>query len=76
MYKQKGDEQLLKIPEIKTRLHSAPVYNLYKPNNERAMSNVFYSGGIEWNKLTAKERNLDFDAFKQLQKSILLTVFK
>ena len=46
MYKQKENIQLLKKPEIRTRLHTAPVFYTYKPNNEKARANVFNRGAI------------------------------
>ena len=42
MYKQKDNIQLLKMPEIRTRLHNAPVFYTYKPNNEKARANIFH----------------------------------
>ena len=33
--------------ECKTRLHMAPVFWYYKPNNEKAKLNVIYRGAIE-----------------------------
>ena len=75
MHKCKHNDQLLKTQEIRTRLHNATVFYTYKPNNEKARSNVFYRGAIEWNKLPANNRNLDIDDFKQLQKKHLRNCF-
>ena len=74
MHKQKHDEELLKIPGIITRLHSAPVFDTYKPYNEKARSNVLYRGAIEWNNLAPNDTNLELDDFKQYQKGILLKI--
>ena len=67
MHKLKDCDMLLKKPNIVTRLHQAPVFGYYKPNNERVRQNVFYRGGLAWNSLQANERNLAFSDFKQQQ---------
>ena len=76
MHKERENEGLLKIQEIRTRLHNAPVFYTYKPRNEKTRSNVLYRGAIEWNKLTANNRNLDLDEFKQLQKKHLINCYR
>ena len=52
MHKQKYIESLLNKSALRTRLHMAPVFWYYKPNNEKARQNVIYRGAIEWNALT------------------------
>ena len=42
MHKQSHIEELLKKSCIKTRLHKAQVFKLYKPNNEKVKQNVLY----------------------------------
>ena len=64
MHKQLKNEELLKKPNIHTRLHQAPVFKLYKPNNEKARQNIIYRGALLWNSLPADNRNSDFKAFK------------
>ena len=65
MHRLKNCDNLLKKRNIATRLHQAPVFWCYKPNNEKARLNVFYRGAISWNGLLANERNLDFNEFKK-----------
>ena len=69
MHKQKKNANLLKPKAVNTRLHDAPVFNTYKPNNEKAKCNVIYKGAIKWNKLNSISRNLDFSDFKTSQKN-------
>ena len=45
-------------PVRQSRLHMAPVFWHYKPNNEKARKNVIYRGAIEWNSLLADTRNI------------------
>ena len=40
MNKENTNQSLLKLPKKQTRLHTAPVFNTYKPNNEKARANV------------------------------------
>ena len=68
MSKEKTNQNLLKFTRIQTRLHLAPVFNTYKPNNEEARANIIYRGAIEWNSLPAVERNLNLAEFKTKQK--------
>ena len=75
MHKQKDNELMLKKPAIITRLHMAPVFWHYKPNNEKVRKNVIYRGAIEWNFLNTITRNLDFSEFKLLQKRELAVTF-
>ena len=46
MHKQSLNTDLLKQIEVRTRLHDAPVFKTYKPNNEKACQNVMYRGAI------------------------------
>ena len=64
MHKQSKNEDLLKQANIATRLHQAPVFKIYKPNNEKARQNILYRGALEWNVLPSKDRNSDFKVFK------------
>ena len=66
MHKQTSKFDLLKKPNRCTRLHNAPVFDTYKPNNEEVKSNVLYRGAISWNKLPASERNMEFKEFKKI----------
>ena len=72
MHQHKNCDNLLKKTHIATRLHQAPVFWYYKPNNERVCLNVFYRGALAWNNLQAKERNLDFKEFKKTKSRELL----
>ena len=76
MSKEKTNQNLLKFTRIKTRLHLAPVFNTYKPNNEKARANVIYRGAIEWNNLPSIERNLNLDEFKVKQKRKQQLIYK
>ena len=76
MSKEKTNQNLLKLARIKTRLHLAPVFNTYKPNNEKARANVIYRGAIEWNNLPSIERNLNLDEFKVKQKRKQQLIYK
>ena len=71
MHKQKDNTSLLKTKTRNTRLHVAPVFNTYKPNNEKVQNNILYRGAIEWNALGLNIRNLDFKDAKWLQKKHL-----
>ena len=51
MRKQKSNEKLLKQNTRNTRMHAAPVFVKYKPNNEKVKNNILYRGAIEWNAL-------------------------
>ena len=71
MHKQKTNNSLLKQKAVNTRLHDAPVFNTYKPNNEKVKNNLLYKGAIKWNELASAHRNLDFKDFKTLKKKAL-----
>ena len=47
MHKQTNND-LLKKANIHTRLHQAPVFKMYKPNNEKARQNILYRGTCLW----------------------------
>ena len=64
MHKQTQNIDLLKMTKIETRLHAAPVFRTYKPNNEKALLNVMYRGAITWNALPFVDRNKKFNDFK------------
>ena len=66
MHKQTKNIDLIKKTNVRTRLHQAPVFQTYKPNNEKARQNILYRGACLWNELPANDRNLDFKAFKSL----------
>ena len=66
MHKQTLNDELLKKANVHTRLHNAPVFKTYKPNNEKARLNVLYRGAIAWNELSANERNMEFKEFKAM----------
>ena len=72
MHKQTGNQTLIKIRNVNTRLHEGPVFNTYKPNNEKSKANVLYHGAIEWNAIGADIRNLDYNHFKSHQKQKLV----
>ena len=42
MHKQCDKVELLKHSNVRTRLHKAPAFNTYKPNNEKALQNIYY----------------------------------
>ena len=69
MHKQTNKTEFLKKTNINTRLHRAPIFNTYKPNNEKALQNIMYRGACLWNSLPAIDRNLDFKAFKSKHKT-------
>ena len=69
MHKQSSKLSLLKKPKRCTRLHNAPVFNTYKPNNEKVKSNVLYRGAISWNNLPASDRNMEFKELKKICKT-------
>ena len=53
----------------------APVFWYYKPNNEKAKQNVMYRGALEWNTLSANDRNLEYTEFKLLQKREIVNIY-
>ena len=63
MHKQLYNRELLRQSKYNTRLHTAPVYKLYKPKNEKAKQNILYRGAMSWNALSAIHRNKEFVAF-------------
>ena len=63
MHKQSDNKELLKLSRINIRLHNAPVFLQYKPNNEKARMNVLYRGAQLWNGLPANKRNMSFKDF-------------
>ena len=64
MHKQSHKIELLKKANVRTRLHTAPVFSMYKPNNEKARQNVLYRGAYIWNSLPSGDRNSNFNDFK------------
>ena len=64
MHKQTNNKDIIKKTNVLTRLHQAPVFKTYKPNNEKARQNILYRGACLWNEQPANDRNLDFKAFK------------
>ena len=70
MHRFKNCEKMLKISNIQTRLHQAPVFWYYKPDNERVRLNVFYRGALAWNMLPANERNMSFKDFKKAKSKL------
>ena len=64
MHKQNENGNLLKTSDIATRLHSAPVFWQYKPDNEKVRQNRLYRGANLWNGLPANIRNMNFNDFK------------
>ena len=73
MHKQSHKNDLLKQCNVRTRLHTAPVFKTYKPNNEKARQNVLYRGANAWNSLPSLDRNLNFNDFKAKIKRDKLT---
>ena len=76
MHKQTGNLSILKTKKVNTRLYSAPVFNTYKLNNEKAKANTLYRGAIAWNALDAKYRNMNFECFKSHQKQQLIISYQ
>ena len=70
MHKQIRNADIIKRTNVRTRLDQAPVFNTYKPNNEKARQNVLYRGANLWNILQANDRNLDFKGFKTKLKRV------
>ena len=64
MHKQTHKTELLVRTNVRTRLHTAPVFLTYKPNNEKARQNVLYRGANAWNLLPSSVKNRDFNDFK------------
>ena len=64
MHKQTCKSNLTKRTNIRTRLHCAPVFKTYKPDNEKSKQNVLYRGAIAWNALPSYDRNKTFTEFK------------
>ena len=64
MHKQSHKIELLKKANVRTRLHTAPVFSMYKPNKEKARQNVLYRGANIWNSLPSGDRNSNFNDFK------------
>ena len=47
MHQQTTNTQLIKKPTVRTRLHDAPVFKVYKPNYEKVKMNVLYCGAMD-----------------------------
>ena len=58
MYKQQNHIELITRRNIRSRLHDAIVFKLYKPSSEKSRQNVIYRGALEWNKLNKEQRLL------------------
>ena len=72
MYKQQSNVELINRRNIRTRLHDALVFKLYKPNSEKCRQNVIYRGALEWNKLNKEQRLLaTYKSFKSSQKKFM-----
>ena len=77
MYKQQGNTDLINRRNIRTRLHDAIVFNLYKPNSEKSRQNVIYRGALEWNKLGKEQKLLaNFKSFKSSQKRFMSDILR
>ena len=63
MHKQTDQKHLLKHKVVNTRLQNGPVFQTYKPNNEKAKLSVFYRGAINWNAMRA-DTGMSFKDFK------------
>ena len=69
MYKNKTNKKLLKVSNVATRLHDAPVFATLKPNCEKYKMNVYYNGAVVWNTLPVHVRNIEtYNIFKNTQK--------
>ena len=75
MHKLTDNQTLIRPKKVNTRLHDGPVFNTYKPNNEKSKSSVLYRGAFHWNTLDAKVRNYNFEQFKGYQKKELSTYY-
>ena len=75
MHKQTVNKTLIKTTNVNTRLHEGPVFDTYKPNNEKSKANVLYRGAIEWNATGADVRNLDYHHSKLHQKQVLVNCY-
>ena len=72
MYRQQNNIDLINRRNIRTRLHDAIVFKLYKPSSEKCRQNVIYRGALEWNKLNKEQRLLaNFKSFKSGQKKFM-----
>ena len=77
MYKQQTNIELINRRNIRTRLHDAIVFRLYKPNNEKSRQNVLYRDALEWNKLNKELRLLaTYNSFKNNQKMFMSTLLR
>ena len=77
MYKQQGNIDLINRRNIRTRLHDAIVFTLYKPNSEKSRRNVIYRGALEWNSLNKEQRLLaNFKSFKSSQKKFMSNLLR
>ena len=63
MQKKLYKKELLNISKVNTRLHQAPFYKLYKPNNKNAKLNILYRGAKAWNTLSLIHRNKEIVSF-------------
>ena len=74
MYKQQSNVELINRRNIRTRLHDAIVFKLYKPNSEKCRHNVVYRGALKWNKLDKELRlQANYKSFKSCQKCSRVT---
>ena len=76
MHRQSEHKHLLKDKTVNTRLQNGPVFQTFKPNNEKSKLSVFYRGAINWNTLKANTRNMSFKDFKLYQKKRLNECYK
>ena len=67
--RQKYNNYLLDIRDIRTRAHDAILYNTKQPRCEKYKHNIYYYSARLWNQLPVKERKIDdYDTFKNVQK--------
>ena len=69
MFRQKFNQHIVDIRNIRTRAHDAILFNTKLPKCERFKNNIFYYGALLWYQLPVKERRIDeYTAFKNVQK--------
>ena len=75
MYKRSQKGVYLVRPNVNTRIHQAPVFDIPKSDTKILDRSILLKGGSAWNSLTTQIRKTPtYDKFKSIQKTWLLSM--
>lgn len=65
MFKQKKNQDIVNLRDVRTRAHDAVLFTTIIPKNETCKKSALYRGAVLWNDLSVEVRLIDdFEAFK------------